>query len=131
MEVFKNRPDTVKGPANKFTGDVYLDYKKMLSPTVNVQVGHVHFSPCARTAWHKHPFGQTLIVTDGVGWVQNRGGNKIEIRPGDVVLTEPNEEHWHGASAGNLMAHYAINAADQDGNSAYWGEHVTDEEYFA
>ena len=131
MEVFKNRVESTKGPADKFTGDVFLDYIKKASPTVNVQVGHVHFTPCARTAWHKHPFGQTLIITDGVGWVCNRGGEKVEVQAGDVIVTEPNEEHWHGASNGNFMSHYAINAADSEGNSAYWGEHMTDEEYFA
>ena len=131
MEVFKNRVESTKGPADKFTGDVFLDYIKKASATVNVQVGHVHFTPCARTAWHKHPFGQTLIITDGVGWVSNRGGEKVEVQAGDVIVTEPNEEHWHGASNGNFMSHYAINAADSEGNSAYWGEHVTDEEYLA
>lgn len=131
MEVFKDRPATVNGIAERFTGNVNLEMLKKATETNALQIGHVHFTPGAHTAWHSHPFGQTLIVTDGQGWVCSRGGQKFEIRAGDVVVIEPGEEHWHGATDTTSMSHYAINAADADGNSAYWGEHVHDGEYLA
>jgi quercetin dioxygenase-like cupin family protein len=89
----------------------------------------VRFSPGARTAWHSHPKGQTLYVTDGIGYVASRGGDRREIRPGDVVYIEPGEEHWHGATADRFMAHVAMQEADEHGEVATWGEHVTDQEY--
>ena len=88
----------------------------------------VTFEPGARTAWHTHPLGQTLIVTTGLGWVQREGGPIEEIRPGDVVWFAPGEKHWHGASATTAMSHIAIQEK-LDGKAVDWMEHVTDEQY--
>jgi quercetin dioxygenase-like cupin family protein len=88
----------------------------------------VRFTPGARTAWHTHPKGQTLYITDGIGLVATRGGVQ-EIRPGDVVYIEPNEEHWHGATPARFMSHVAIQEADKNGQVVTWLKHVTDEEY--
>jgi quercetin dioxygenase-like cupin family protein len=89
----------------------------------------VHFAAGARSAWHSHPKGQTLYVTEGLGVIQKRGEPVQLIRPGDVIWTEPNEEHWHGGSAHQDMTHLAIQEEDEQGNFADWGDHVTDEEY--
>ncbi len=91
----------------------------------------VHFTPGARTAWHTHPNGQTIYVTEGVCLAQRRGGPIELIRAGDRVFFEPGEDHWHGAAPDRFMTHLAIFEVDEDGNSATWGEHVTDEEYGA
>ena len=91
----------------------------------------VHFMPGARTAWHRRPLGQSLFVTEGVGWVQRRGGPVEVIRPGDRIYIEPDEEHWHGATPARLMVHLALNEIDDDHVAAHWGAHVTDEEYTA
>src|SRR5207247_10929696 len=91
----------------------------------------VHFTPGARTAWHSHPNGQTIWVTEGIGLVQARGGDVQVIRPGDRVLFEPGEDHWHGASPTRLMTDVAMFGVDEQGNGATWGEHVSDEEYGA
>jgi hypothetical protein len=91
----------------------------------------VTFQPGARSAWHTHPFGQTLIVTAGVGRIQRWGGPIEEIRPGDRVFFEPGEDHWHGAAPNRFMTHIAMLDVDDAGNPATWGEHVTDEEYAA
>jgi quercetin dioxygenase-like cupin family protein len=93
--------------------------------------GSVHFAPGARTAWHTHPRGQTIYVTEGIGRCQRRGGPIEVIQPGDRVFFEPDEDHWHGAAPDRFMTHIAILQLDDDGNSATWGEHVTDEEYTA
>lgn len=120
---------TNKGPADWFTGDVYIDTVR--NPDVLTAIGcaHVRFMPGARTAWHTHPKGQTLYVTDGVGRVGGRSGDVQEIRPGDVVYIEPNEEHWHGASPDRFMSHIAMQEADENGQVVTWGERVADEEY--
>lgn len=131
MQVFSSRDKTVAGTEEKFVGTAFLDYLKKPSDTMPLQIGHARFAPCARTNWHTHPFGQTLIIVDGIGWVCSRGGKKIEVKAGDVIVTEPNEEHWHGASESNFMSHYAINGATPDGTTAFWNLPVTDEEYFA
>ena len=89
------------------------------------------FTPGARTAWHTHPNGQTIYVLEGVGLCQRREGPIEVIRPGDRVFFEPGEEHWHGAAAKRFMTHLATLAVDDEGNTATWGEHVTDEEYAA
>ena len=90
----------------------------------------VTFEPGARTAWHKHPLGQTLIVTSGCGWVQSEGSPKVEIRPGDVVWCPPGERHWHGATPTTAMTHIAI-VEQLDGKSVEWMEKVSDEQYLA
>jgi quercetin dioxygenase-like cupin family protein len=89
----------------------------------------VHFTPRARTAWHTHPNGQTIYVTEDVGLAQRRGGPIEVIRPGDRVFFEPGENHWHGAAPDRFMTHFAMLDVDEEGNTAFWGEHVTDEEY--
>ena len=129
MNIRKQRPDTTKGPTGWFTGDVYIDSIRTPSDASKVMVSHVHFVPGARTAWHTHPKGQTLYITDGVGYIGRRSGPVEEIRPGDVVEIDPDEEHWHGATATAFMAHIALNETDDHGVPATWREHVTDEEY--
>jgi quercetin dioxygenase-like cupin family protein len=120
---------TTPGPPDWFTGDAYIDWLQNADEPSSIACVHVRFCPGARTAWHTHPKGQTLYVTDGIGRVCYRGGNAVEIRPGDVVWTEPNEEHWHGATADRFMAHVAVYQADEQGRTATWLEHVTDDEY--
>jgi quercetin dioxygenase-like cupin family protein len=123
--------DTTTGPADWFTGTVYIDAIAFPSESARVASSSVHFTPGARTAWHRHPNGQSLFVTEGVGLAQARGGPVHVIRPGDRVFFEPGEDHWHGATATHFMTHIAMQEADADGNFAFWGEHVTDEEYGA
>ena len=130
MEVQPKRPST-KGPADWFTGDVWIDSVAQPHAPSRLAVSAVHFTPGARTAWHTHPNGQTIYVTEGVGRVGRRGGHVEEIRPGDRVFFEPGEEHWHGATPNRFMTHLAMVEVDADGNPASWGEHVTDEEYAA
>jgi len=122
---------TAKGPTGWFTGTVYLDTIRTPDEQCCVGCAHVRFTPGARTAWHTHPRGQTLYVTDGIGYVGRRGGAVQEIRPGDVVFIEPHEEHWHGAAPSRFMLHIAMLEVGDDGSPATWGEHVTDEEYAA
>ena len=120
---------TVKGPAEWFTGDVYIDPVSAAADLWHVQANLVHFMPGARTAWHRHPLGQTLFVTEGIGLVQRRGSAPEVIRPGDRVFIEPDEEHWHGATRERLMVHLAINQVDDEHPPAHWGEHVSDQDY--
>ncbi len=117
-----------KGPADYFTGSVRVDPLIEGKDPARVRGAHVTFEPGARTAWHTHPLGQTLIVTSGLGWVQRQGGSVEEIRPGDVVWFEPGEKHWHGATATNGMSHIAIQEA-LDGSAVEWMEKVSDEDY--
>jgi quercetin dioxygenase-like cupin family protein len=122
--------DTAKGPDSWFTGDVYLDAVAP-APPGRVQANLVHFTPGARTRWHRHPLGQTVYVTEGVGLCQARGGPIEVIRPGDRVRFEPGEEHWHGAAPARFMAHLALNEVDEAHVAAEWGDEVTDHEYRA
>ena len=131
MKITRNELDTTLGPAEWFTGSVYLDSVAAPAGTSRVNATSVHFTPGARTAWHTHPNGQTIWVTEGVGACQCRGGPVELIRPGDRVFFEPGEEHWHGAAPTRFMTHLAILQVDDEGTSATWGEHVTDEEYAA
>ena len=131
MQVTRNGVDTVRGPEDWFTGAVYLDSVAAPSNGSRVSVSSVHFTPGARTAWHTHPNGQTIYVTEGICLCQSRGGPIDVIRPGDRVFFEPGEEHWHGATPNRFMTHLAMVEVDADGNPASWGEHVTDEEYAA
>ena len=117
-----------KGPAEYFTGMVRIDPLIQASDPARVLAVSVTFEPGARTAWHTHPLGQTLIVSSGCGWVQSEGGPKQEIRPGDVVWCPPGEKHWHGASPGTAMTHIAIQE-QVDGKAVEWLEHVTGEQY--
>src|ERR1700760_3148527 len=117
---------SAKGPADWFTGTVRVDALFQAPDPARVSGASVTFEPGARTAWHTHPLGQTLIVTFGLGWVQREGGSVEEIRPGDVVWFEPGERHWHGATATTAMTHIAIQEA-LDGKLVEWMEHVSDD----
>jgi quercetin dioxygenase-like cupin family protein len=131
MKITRSTNDTVRGPADWFTGGVYIDAVAAPADGSRISASNVHFTPGARTAWHTHPNGQTIWVTEGVGVCQRRGGPVEVIRPGDRVFFEPGEEHWHGATATRLMVHIAIVEVGDDGIPANWAEHVTDEEYAA
>lgn len=120
---------STKGPADWFTGSVRVDPLFQAPEPALVVGAHVTFEPGARTAWHTHPLGQTLLVTSGMGWVQRAGGGIEDIRPGDVVWFEPAEKHWHGATSTTGMTHIAIQEK-LDGKVVDWMEHVTDDEYF-
>ena len=120
----------MKGPADWFTGTVRVEPLFQAAEPARVQGASVTFEPGARTAWHTHPLGQTLIVTAGVGWVQRVGGAVEEIRPGDVVWFSPGEKHWHGATATTAMTHIAVQEK-LDGKVVEWMEHVSEEEYGA
>jgi quercetin dioxygenase-like cupin family protein len=119
---------SAKGPADYFTGRVRID--PLFSPPdpARVAMALVTFEPGARTAWHTHPLGQTLIVTAGCGWVQREGGTTEEIRPGDVVFFAPGEKHWHGATATTAMSHIAIQEK-LHGSPVDWMEQVNDADY--
>lgn len=117
-----------KGPAEWFTGSVRIDPLFQRDAPARVAGANVTFEPGARTAWHTHPLGQTLLVTFGCGWVQREGGPVEEIHPGDVVLIAPGEKHWHGATANTGMTHIAIHEG-LDGKVVEWMEKVTDEQY--
>ncbi len=129
MQITRNTLETSPGPPDWFTGAVYIDAIAAPSGESRIGAACVHFTPGARTAWHTHPHGQTIWVTEGVGLCQRRGGPVEVIRPGDRVFFEPGEEHWHGAVPNRFMAHVAIQQADEEGSVAAWGDHVTDEEY--
>ena len=131
MRIARDKPETATGPTEWFTGAVFLDTVATPSGPSRLNASSVHFTPGARTAWHTHPNGQTLHVTEGVGFAQGRGGRIEVIRPGDLVFIEPGEEHWHGAAAGHFLTHLSMVEVDDEGNSATWGEPVTDEEYNA
>lgn len=117
-----------KGPEEYFTGNVRIDPLMQTPELARVSCALVTFEPGTRSAWHWHPLGQTLIVTQGCGWVQSEGGPKVEIRPGDVVWCPPKERHWHGATSTTAMSHIAIQEA-LDGKVVEWQEKVSDEQY--
>ncbi len=129
MEIQPRQP-TAKGPAEMFTGDVWMSAIARGEAPSRVRVNAVRFTPSARTAWHSHAVGQTLYVTEGTGLVQSRGGDIVEIRAGDIVRTPAGEWHWHGAAPGHFMSHLSITEATGDERpDADWGAHVTDDEY--
>jgi quercetin dioxygenase-like cupin family protein len=121
---------SAKGPEAWFTGTVRIDPLFNGFDPARVQGASVTFEPGARTAWHTHPLGQTLVVTAGFGRVQREGGPVEEIRPGDVVWFAPGEKHWHGASPATAMTHVAIQEV-KDGKAVDWMEKVTDEQFGA
>ena len=129
MRITRATGATGKGPGDWFTGDVYLD--TITAPSGDWQLGAavVHFTPGARTAWHTHPHGQTLWVSEGVGRCQREGGPVEVIRAGDTIFFEPGENHWHGAAPDRFMAHVAIHPAGEDEKTVEWGRHVEDDEY--
>jgi quercetin dioxygenase-like cupin family protein len=119
-----------KGPAEWFTGTVRIDPLFQAPGPARVSGAMVTFEPGARTAWHTHPLGQTLLIVSGLGWVQREGGPLKEVRPGEVVWFPPGLKHWHGASPTNAMTHIAIQES-LDGKNVEWMEHVTDAQYVA
>jgi quercetin dioxygenase-like cupin family protein len=120
---------TRAGPADWFSGEVWLDEIAAGESPSRLRAASVHFTPGARTAWHSHPVGQVLHVTEGTGRVQSKGGAVTGIRAGDTVHAEPGEVHWHGAAPHSFMTHLALQEAGPDGTTADWLEHVTDAEY--
>jgi quercetin dioxygenase-like cupin family protein len=129
MQIHRNgsRPST-RGPSDWFTGAVRIDPLFQAPDPARAAGAQVTFEPGARTAWHTHPLGQTLIITSGLGWVQREGGPVEEVRPGDVVWFPPGLKHWHGATATTAMTHIAIQEA-RDGKTVDWMEKVSDEQY--
>lgn len=119
---------SVRGPAQNFTGSVRVDPLFGANAPSRTSGAYVTFEPGARSAWHSHPLGQTLVVTAGVGRVQSWGGAVQELRPGDVVWTPPNVKHWHGASPTTAMTHMAI-SEQEEGKAVTWMEKVSDEQY--
>jgi quercetin dioxygenase-like cupin family protein len=133
MEII-NTPQTVKGPSEWFTGDVWIDVIVPTDGRAQGRCAAVHFTPGARTAWHKHCNGQTLRVVEGIGLTQVRGGDVVVIRSGDTIWCSPDEWHWHGAAPDNFMTHLALwdgLRADQTEPETEWADHVTDAEYAA
>ena len=131
MQITRNGVATRRGDSNWFTGAVFVDAIAVATEASRATASMVHFTPGARTAWHTHPKGQTIYVTEGVGLAQRRGGPIEVIRPGDRVFFEPGEDHWHGSAPNKFMTHLAMLEVDDQGNSASWGPQVTDEEYAA
>ena len=119
---------TIDGPAEWFTGRVTITGMFQRPSPSRVGGAIVHFEPGARTAWHVHPLGQTLVVTEGVGWTQIEGGPKLEFHAGDIMWCPPDHKHWHGATPHEAMTHIAIQES-QNGSPVTWMEHVTDEQY--
>ena len=130
MQMLPKQP-TVKGPAEMFTGEVWFDVIAKGDEPSRMRVNTVRFAPGARTAWHCHGVGRTLYVTDGVGRVQSRDGEVIEIRPGDVIYTPPGQWHWHGAAPDHFMTHLAMWEAPAPDSvpESEWGDLLTDQEY--
>jgi quercetin dioxygenase-like cupin family protein len=129
MHIVSTAP-TAKGPEEQFSGDVWFDVILRAEDPQRMRVYSVHFSPGAHTAWHRHATGQTLHVTEGVGLVQSRGGELVEMRPGDTIYTPPGEWHWHGAHPSHFMTHLALWEAPTDGGvETEWGEHVGEGEH--
>jgi len=129
MQIIRNGTQpSGKGPSDYFTGTVRIDPLFTAPDPAFVVGASVTFEPGARTAWHTHPLGQTLIVTAGAGWAQKEGGPKEEIKPGDIIWFAPGEKHWHGASATTAMTHIAIQER-QNGTTVTWLEQVTDDQY--
>src|SRR3954447_11694393 len=122
MEIKRNGPATANGPDDWFTGNVYIDAIAAPTGPSRLSASVVHFTPAARTAWHRHPNGQNLYIIEGVGLVQRRGGPIETVRAGDRVFFEPGEDHWHGASPDRFMVHVAMQEVDDEGNAVAWGD---------
>ncbi len=127
MKIIK--PQTSKGPADRFTGDVHPTMILSGEGQSKVRVASVHFAPGARTAWHSHSVGQYLHVVEGIALIQERGKELSSLRPGDTIYTSPGVEHWHGASPDSFMVHLAIFEAPYSGDESTWGDLVTKAEY--
>jgi quercetin dioxygenase-like cupin family protein len=130
MIIHRSGRPTLRAASQYFTGTVWQDPIVEAPAPANLRALRVSFEPGARTAWHTHPLGQTIYITDGLGLVQREGGPVQVVRPGDVVFFEPNERHWHGASPTVGMVHIAMQEA-KDGKHVDWAEHVTDEQYLS
>ncbi|MFJ7134458.1 (R)-mandelonitrile lyase [Streptomyces fungicidicus] len=130
MEIVTQTP-TVKAPAERFTGDVYLNMIETPADPARLAAALVRFTPGARTNWHSHTNGQTLYITDGVGLVGTRDGDVVRVGAGGTVKCPPGEEHWHGGTDTTLMAHIAVVVGDAHGDGTTWLEPVTDEQYAA
>ena len=130
MEILPERP-TTKASADRFTGDAWFDQIVRGESPSRIRASIVRFAPGARNAWHVHAMGQTLHVTDGVGRIQARGGDVLEIRAGDTILTAPGEWHWHGAAPDRFMTHVTVYEAADDGAETEWGDQVPDADYTA
>ena len=129
MEIIRNGSQaSIKGPVEYFTGNVRIDWQFQRGGESRMAGAIVTFEPGARSAWHTHPLGQTLIVTSGKGWTQCEGGPIVEINAGDIISCPPDHRHWHGATPTTAMTHIAIQEA-KDGKVVEWMEKVTDEEY--
>ena len=129
MKITRSGPDTAAGPADWFTGAVFIDALAAPDDGSRLSASAVHFTPGARTRWHTHPNGQTIFVLEGVCRCGTRGGPVETMRPGDRCFFEPGEEHWHGAAPDRFMTHVAMLEVDEQGNAASWGDPVSDEEY--
>ncbi|MFA6040836.1 MAG: cupin domain-containing protein [Methylophilus sp.] len=131
MDIKRNgSQSSIKGPEDWFTGDVRIDPLFNASEPARASGAYVTFEPGARSAWHTHPLGQTLIVTSGLGWTQCWGGPIVELRAGDVLICPPGHKHWHGATPNTAMTHIAIQE-HLDGKVVDWLEKVSDEQYLA
>ncbi|MER6746588.1 (R)-mandelonitrile lyase [Streptomyces fungicidicus] len=130
MEIVTQTP-TVNAPAERFTGDVYLNMIETPADPARLAAALVRFTPGARTNWHSHANGQTLYITDGVGLVGTRDGDVVRVGAGGTVKCPPGEEHWHGGTDTTLMAHIAVVVGDAQGDGTTWLEPVTDEQYAA
>ncbi len=128
MKVQPKRP-SARGTSDRFIGDVWIDRLAGGEPGSRIRVNLVRFAPGARNAWHSHAVGQTLHVTDGIGRVQSRGGEIVEVRAGDTIYTPPGEWHWHGAAPDHFMTHLAMWEAPDEGEESQWGDHVSDDAY--
>lgn len=131
MQITKNGLATMVAPGDWFAGDVYIDVVSRSATPARVLGGVIRFTPGSRTAWHSHPNGQNVFVTEGVGLIQREGGPVEEVRPGDRVSIEPGENHWHGATSTCFHTQIAYQVADEAGIDTIWGRHVTEEEYSA
>jgi quercetin dioxygenase-like cupin family protein len=131
MQITRNSLETTRGPQEWFTGVVFLDQVAAPTGPQRFAAARVHFTPGARTAWHTHPCGQTIFVTEGLGLCQREGEPVHILRPGDRVFFEPGENHWHGAAPDRFMTHLAMQQQDADGEVVTWGRHVSDTEYLA
>ena len=130
MHIRQPRPTTKGGP-DRFSGDIWIDVVAEGEAPSRVRVSIVRFAPGSRNAWHAHAVGQTIHVTEGVGRIQARSGEVLEIRAGDTIETPPGEWHWHGAAPDRFMTHLAIWEAPEDRPESEWAEHVSDAEYLA
>jgi quercetin dioxygenase-like cupin family protein len=129
VHITRNSLETTRAPGDWFTGAVFSDPVAAPSGASRLAAGSIHFTPGARTAWHTHPCGQTIFVTEGLGLCQREGEPVELIRPGDRVFFEPDENHWHGAAPDRFMTHLAMHQLDEQGTAVVWGRQVTDAEY--